>query len=150
MGFWDKFLGSGIEGAAKGLGSLAKDLRTAFTGEEAVSDATRLKLEEIAAALEQGEQQIVGEVNATMRAEAKSEHWMQWAWRPFWGFISALAFAGVVFFCLYLGKAAIVDGDSAKLSMVPQVITSFTALFSIPGAILGVTAWHRGKQKRNQ
>jgi hypothetical protein len=32
--------------------------------------------------------------------------------------------------------------------MIPQLVGAFATLFAIPGAILGVTAWHRGKEKR--
>lgn len=38
------------------------------------------------------EAQIMESVNATMRAEASSSHWMQWSWRPMVGF----TFCGVI------------------------------------------------------
>lgn len=38
------------------------------------------------------EAQLMESVNATMREEAKSEHWMQWSWRPTVGF----TFSGVI------------------------------------------------------
>ena len=146
--FMSDFFASGIEGAAKGIGSLAKDLRTAITGEEPVGEQTRLGLEEIAVKLEAIEQQLPIAVNQTMQAEAKSEHWPQYSWRPAWGFISAIAFGFVVGLCCYLGYKAGIGGDPTALLMVPQLVTAFATLFAIPGAILGVTAWHRGKQKR--
>lgn len=46
--------------------------------------AQELALEEIKLA-----QQSMSSVNTTMQAEAKSEHWMQWAWRPTVGFTFA-------------------------------------------------------------
>jgi hypothetical protein len=150
MAFWDNFLGSGIEGAAKGLGTLATDLRSAITGKEILSDETRLKIEQIANQLEIGEQSIVHAVNATMQVEAKSEHWPQWSWRPYWGFVSGTAFGCVCVLCCYLGYKAVMGGNSEALGMIPQLITAFAALFAIPGAILGVTAWHRGQEKRGK
>ena len=148
MAFWDNFLGSGIEGAAKGVGTLATKLREAITGEEIQSDETRFKLEEIAKELELGEQALASAVNITMQAEAKSEHWPQWSWRPFWGFASALAFLFVAGLCCVLAYQAILGGRPTAIAMIPQLVGAFATLFAIPGAILGVTAWHRGKEKR--
>lgn len=146
--FLSSFFASGVEGAAKGIGSLAKDIRTALTGEEPIGEKTRLGLEEIAVKLETIEQQLPLAVNQTMQTEAKSEHWPQYSWRPFWGFVSGIAFGFVVALCCYLGYKAVVGGEPSALAMVPQLVTAFSTLFAIPGAILGVTAWHRGKQKR--
>lgn len=148
MAFWDQFLSSGIEGAAKGVGTLARDLRAAITGQEAITDQTRIELERIAADLEQGEQNLAAVVNQTMQAEARSEHWMQWAWRPFWGFVSAIAFAFVCLLTCVLGYQGILGGKPEAIAAIPQLVAAFATLFAIPGAILGVTAWHRGKQKR--
>ena len=39
-------------------------------------------------------------------------------------------------------------GRPEAMVMVPQVIGAFAGLFAIPGAVLGVTAWHRGKRQR--
>lgn len=139
MAFWDSFLSSGIEGAAKGIGSLAKDLRSAITGKDTIPGDLQLKLEEIAARLEEGENAVematIESVNRTMQAEAKSEHWMQWAWRPFVGFIFGLTFIGV-YFVLPLSK------------ITPPTIPSEAWLML--GAVLGVASWHRGAQKRGK
>jgi hypothetical protein len=90
----------------------------------------------------------ISNINKTMQAESKSEHWMQWSWRPFWGFISALAFLFVCTLACYLGYQAIIEGKPEAMVMLPQFITAMATLFAIPGAILGVASWHRGKQKR--
>lgn len=87
-------------------------------------------------------------VNKTMRTEATSEHWPQYAWRPFWGFVSALAFLAVAVLCCVLAWRAVDEKDMSAINMIPQLVNSFTTLFFIPGGILGVSAWHRGVQKR--
>jgi len=87
-------------------------------------------------------------INKTMREESKSEHWMQWAWRPLWGIISATAFFIVCGLVCYLAYLAVIGGKPEAMTMIPGLITSMTTLFAIPGAILGVASWHRGKQKR--
>lgn len=47
---------------------------------------TQLESEKISAQLEETFAKELETVNLTMREEAKSEHWMQWAWRPMIGF----------------------------------------------------------------
>ena len=90
---------------------------------------------------------VVLAVNETMRAEATSEHWVQYSWRPFWGFSSGIAFLIVcVFFCV-LAYEAIYGGKPEAMQMIPQLVSAFTGLFSIAGAVLGISAWFRGKEK---
>lgn len=74
-------------------------------------------------------------VNATMQSEAKSEHWPQWSWRPYNGFLY-----GTTIFCVYF---VLPLADIA----VPSVPFEIWAGW---GSILGVAAWHRGAQKRTQ
>jgi len=93
------------------------------------------------------ETQRIVAVNQTMQAESKSEHWAQWGWRPAWGFISAAAFLVVTIFVCVLAYRAIVEKDANAIGMIPLLIGAFTALFGVPGAILGITAWGRNKLK---
>jgi len=86
-------------------------------------------------------------VNQTMQTESKSEKWWQSGWRPFWGFISAVAFLFVCVLVGLLAYKAVIKGDAAAMAMIPQFITTMATLFAIPGAILGISAWHRGKEK---
>jgi len=74
-------------------------------------------------------------VNKTMRDESKSEHWMQWAWRPFIGFIFGITFMGV-YFALPLLKL-----DSPAIP---------SEAWMMIGAVLGVASWHRGIEKIEQ
>jgi hypothetical protein len=69
-------------------------------------------------------------VNTTMQAEAKSDHWPTYTWRPFVGFVFGVMFLGV-YFVLPLLKMP-----------VPAVPTE--AWFAI-GGVLGVASWFRGK-----
>lgn len=87
-------------------------------------------------------------VNSTMQVESESEHWPQYMWRPVWGFVSAAAFIVLVVFVCALAWKAITTKSPEAMAMIPNLISQFTMLFGIPGAILGVTAWHRGKEKR--
>ena len=97
----------------------------------------------------QAETNRIQSVNETMQVESKSEHWAQWGWRPFWGFISGIAFLVLIVFVCILAYQAIAKGNPAGLTMVPQLIGAFAALFATPLAILGVASHHRGRQKRH-
>lgn len=89
-------------------------------------------------------------VNETMRAETATGHPWSGAWRPFWGFCSAVAFFVAVFGILLLAAYAIKSRDEKLLTTVPDLITALAMLFSVPGAILGVASWHRGQMQRSQ
>lgn len=73
-------------------------------------------------------------VNATMQAEAASEHWPTYSWRPFIGFEFGILTLGV-YFILPLCKIP-----------VPIIPTEVWLSF---GAILGVASWHRGRMQAN-
>lgn len=104
----------------------------------------------------------IATVNATMREESKSEHWMQWAWRPFNGFLF-----GTTLFMVYALPA--IMNSFMPLFVTPEIITTVVAgvttiiestgwtpiiiehvpefVFMAWGSILGVSAWHRGDMK---
>lgn len=86
-------------------------------------------------------------VNETMRAEAQSEHWAQWGWRPFIGFTFGLSFLVVSALCCWVAYEAVAVKDMTGINMVPQLVGAFATLFAIPGAVLGVASWWRGKGK---
>ena len=156
-------LGTALGGpAGAGIGSIIAGIFGSEDKPEAVLEAIKadpnaaVKLQEIQSQERVRLQEIIlateasnlAQINQTMRAESKSEHWPQWSWRPFWGFVSALAFLVVCVFVCYLAYQAVFEGKNEAMVMVPQLIGSFTMLFGIPGAILGVASWHRGKAKR--
>src|SRR3990167_1156539 len=74
------------KGGLEGFGNAGKVAVGAFK-----ADPTKLvELEaNITAAAMQYQATVISAVNATMQAEAKSEHWAQWAWRPTIGFTFA-------------------------------------------------------------
>lgn len=96
----------------------------------------------------QAEQKAIEAVNKTIQIESASENWWTSGWRPYWGFISGTAFLVVCVLVSILAYKAVLGGKPEAMAMIPQLIGAFAALFAIPGAILGVTAWHRGKKQR--
>ncbi len=89
-------------------------------------------------------------VNQTMQAEAKSEHWIQWSWRPVWGLVSAASFMGVIILIGIICYQAISKDNLPALNAIPLIIGAFTTLFSIPAGILGIAAYGRNKLKEKQ
>lgn len=84
-------------------------------------------------AMEKEKTRRIEAVNATMQAEAKSEHWMQWSWRPFNGFLFGIT--------LFFGYIILPMMDKDAISLPEFVLMAWAA-------VLGVTAWHRGMHKR--
>jgi hypothetical protein len=95
----------------------------------------------------EAETKLVESVNETMRAEAAAEKWPQYSWRPYWGFVSATAFGACVVYILVLMHIAIIGKQMEALRAIPDLVTAMVLLFGIPGGILGVASWFRGKQK---
>ncbi|MCK4739739.1 MAG: hypothetical protein KAT46_07295 [Deltaproteobacteria bacterium] len=80
-------------------------------------------------------QETIDSVNKTMQAEAKSEYWMQWAWRPTVGFTFASTIINNYILLPYLkfaGLEPIIIPDSIWQAML---------------IVLGVSAGTRGLEK---
>jgi len=82
-------------------------------------------------------------VNATMRQEAVSGDAWQRRWRPFWGYIS-----GVAFFIQILAIIYVMIAIPAYAAAVIASIASLQVFWGVPLAILGISAYQRGKEKR--
>ena len=86
MGFLSSLLGGGVEGLLKGAGSLAKDIRTAITGETVLSpeakaalDGKMVELEIVLAQLKVETDKMRSDI---IIAETKSQSWLARNWRP--------------------------------------------------------------------
>lgn len=89
-------------------------------------------------------------VNSTMQKEGESENWWTSGWRPFIGFITGIAFLGTVIMVGIIAYQAIESNNISSINMIPSLVFNMTTLFSIPGAILGISAHHRGAEKRTK
>lgn len=74
---------------------------------------------------------VVTSVNTTMRAEAASDHWPTYSWRPFIGFSFGLYVLSLWLLPLF-GKTPVVMGADLVLAV---------------GGILGVASWFRGRMQ---
>lgn len=94
---------------------------------------------------------VIKTVNATMQVElanSATEAWYQKGWRPANGFAVALgSFAGVLAVC-WLGYIAIKTQNPTALNMIPALSLAIAGILAVPGAAVGIAAWHRGMQQR--
>lgn len=99
----------------------------------------QIELAQIAA-----DSQTVTAVNTTMQAETKTV-WFARDWRPFWGWISGLAYAiEIVCICSILVRDGLKDMTTA-ISAITALVTATIPLWGVPLAVLGINAWHQGK-----
>lgn len=96
-------------------------------------------------------------VNTTMQEEAKqsaNENWWQTGWRPFNGYVvGSGSFVAVCYVCtLFYNAMTLKDAPTIAtvVAMVPQLAFSVAAILGVPGAAVGITAWHRGKMQVEQ
>lgn len=119
---------------------IAKTVTGAGTGEDALAaiKADPAKVLEFQTAvlnskveLAKIDASVVLAVNQTMQAEAASDHWPTYGWRPFIGFS----------FGAYVNAQWILP-----LFHLPQPTVDATLITAV-GAILGVASWFRGKMQ---
>lgn len=96
-------------------------------------------------------------VNTTMQVEAANsanENWFQKGWRPFNGYVLGIAsLIAVLFVCiLFYNAMTSKDGNSiaSVCAQIPSLAMAIAAILSVPGAAVGITAWHRGMLQRTQ
>lgn len=136
---------------------IAKSVTGAQTGDEAVKALQAnpdLVLQYRKAVLDQEVSfqalavQNAGDINKTMQAEAASEHWPSYSWRPAIGFsfallaiigglTSAIAYIGVMFFAV----------KPDVLSYLPAMLGAEAAIMATMAPVLGVASWFRGKMQ---
>lgn len=95
-----------------------------------------------------------GQVNTTMGAEAASQHWPTYSWRPAIGFAVAfnVGFTSIVVGIAYMmviwglqGTEAEMDAQTDALQHIPAMIGAMAALIGVVSPILGIASWFRGK-----
>lgn len=131
---WNPF-SDAAQGAVKGLGEAIKDAVSAFKANpEKVLEFEK----DIEIATNQFQSSVIASVNATMQAEAKSEHWIQWSWRPFFGFTGAAILINNYILLPYL-----VQFGAVRIDVPMEVWMTIMA-------VLGVAAWTRGAVQLEQ
>lgn len=125
--FGEKGLAGNVIDVLKSTGVL-KDPEAVLKAEQALRDY-EVRMEEIAA-------KTIESVNATMREEAKSEHWIQYSWRPLVGF---------TFIAVIINNYILVPYVSTLVNIQPLDIPD--GIWSAMLVVLGVAAGTRGLEK---
>lgn len=119
--------------------------------EDAVTAAYRQSPEAFGAALRQVEEDnaehwaaMVAQVNETMRAEQTSSSLLQRIWRPVFGLVFSLSFAGTILTLM----RAIWTSDVAAINAFASMAGFLIFAFSTGAAVLGVYVWQRSAEKK--
>jgi hypothetical protein len=106
MAFWDSIISGGIKGMAEGVGTLAKDLRTAITGEAPLTSEQKAQIQLQLTAMEAVAQKAAADYDTVQmsgqielnKIEAGSDSLYKSGWRPAvgWVCVCGLAFTFVV------------------------------------------------------
>jgi hypothetical protein len=108
--------------------------------EEAKINA-EIKSKELDIQLEQIEAQKLESVNQTMRDESKSEHFMQWAWRPMIGFtFCAILINNYVLLPYFKNKGMEV------ITIPGEVFSAMLVILGVASAGRGLTKWQEAKK----
>ena len=92
---------------------------------------------------------IIKAINGTMVAEAASDHWPTYTWRPFIGFCFGILamLVGLLTFAVYAGVMfkQYTGMDQGLITTLPAMITSMIGVLGIMSPILGIASYFRGK-----
>ena len=92
--------------------------------------------------------QNAADINVTMQAESKADHWPTYSWRPAIGFAFAFnLWAGAINITVAYAAVMFWGVKIDILSLLPQMLTAQAALNGTALPILGVASWFRGKMQ---
>jgi hypothetical protein len=136
--------------------SIAKTVTGKGTGEEALDELKvnpELVLQFRKAVLDQAIEfeklaaQNAADVNKSIQAEAASEHWPTYSWRPAVGFAVALAVVLAVLTVFLAYGAAMFYGKPETLQYLPGILGAVAAIIATVSPILGIASWFRGRMQ---
>jgi len=94
-----------------------------------------------------GSVQNAGDINKTMQAEAASEHWPTWSWRPAIGLSVAIAVLLSVLTVFLAYGAAILYGHAEGLAQLPGILAAVAGIIGVVSPILGIASYFRGRMQ---
>lgn len=132
---WNPF-SDATQGAVKGFGEAIAEVAGAFKANP--TDVLKFQADTEALAIKFHTEAMIA-VNATMQAEAKSEHWAQWLWRPTIGFTFAGVLINNYILVAYFASYGVVS--------IPVPGEVWTAMLVILGAAAAGRSWEKAKEK---
>jgi hypothetical protein len=94
--------------------------------------------------------QNASDINDTMRAEAASEHWPTYTWRPAIGLAVAFDVAACSVAVVLVYGLAMYSGETSALQYLPGMLAAMAGLIAVVSPILGIASWFRGKMQSGQ
>lgn len=134
------------------VAALAADPNLAFQFQKAVLEQ-QAHLAEIAADVTKAELTAdvanTASVNETMQAEAKSDHWPTYSWRPFIGFCFGLnlVLATVLVVGVFAAQVFNAPGADKAIAALPTALGSLAAICGLATPVLGIASYFRGKMQ---
>jgi hypothetical protein len=113
-------VGETVKGVGSAIGGLARDLRAAFTGQEVISEETKIKLAEIADRLEQREKDLALAQVDVNKLEAQNPNLFVSGWRPFIGWVCGVSLA-----CYFIPKYLLAAIFWIRASWAAQVLVAY-------------------------
>ena len=139
MSIISDLVSGGIQGIFTSLTGVIHSLKLDPTTEATLLAQVETEKQKTLVALAGIDAQIIASVSATMQAESKSEHWLQYSWRP----LGAYLFYGLLIHNYVTGPYV-----QHYLGVVPiQIPMEVWYIFL---ALLGVTAYTRGVNQIEQ
>ncbi|MFO0253092.1 MAG: 3TM-type holin [Betaproteobacteria bacterium] len=106
-----------------------------------------VRMKELDLDLEKLAGQNAADVNKTMQAEAASEHWPTYSWRPAIGYAVALAVVLSVLTVFLAYGAVILYGRAEGLQHLPGILAAVAGIIGVVSPILGIASWFRGRMQ---
>ncbi len=89
-------------------------------------------------------------VNMTMQAESRSDHFLQYAWRPIFGLVGAGVFGVIGIAIAVVFVYSSLYQDATALGAIRDIVDSSSVLFGCIAAVCGVTSYSRGAEKKQK
>jgi hypothetical protein len=143
----------GSENTPEGVSAAIANNPDAYLKLKELELNNKTKLEEIATSLAIAEinatKESAVEVNKTMQAEASSEHWQTYSWRPFIGFsvgVNILA-SSLLVLMVFVPTMFGVAVSATATANLPTILGALAALNTTTLPILGIASYFRGKMQ---
>lgn len=145
---WEQLIGGGIKGLAEGVGSLAKDVRTAITGASPIDATAAAEIQFKMAALEAAAfkaaadydtAQMTGQIEINKSEAVQTSVWNRWRPAVGWVCVTGLAYTFLLKPLLpFLFKcgALIAGRDASTVPILPEV--PMGDLLILLGGMLGI------------
>jgi hypothetical protein len=113
----------------------------------------QITLAQIAADTEKAELdaevKVTDAVNQSIQAEAKSDHWPTYSWRPFIGFCFGvdMVVSSILIVLVYAAQVFQLPGADKAIAQLPTTLGALAAIMGLSTPILGIASWFRGRMQ---